>query len=226
MFPYNDQQWEAIRTTEGPVLIIAGPGTGKTRTMVGRVRYILEQGLARPEEIMVTTFTRKAKAEVLTRLGRDEEDPEEQAGGSLAALAGQVNVGNFHQIGQSIIEENIDKTAYLPGFRRVGDVAIAYLVDRSWPALTGLSPEGEEVRGDLADAMALLFPRHNPRDPRTLIYRKKDYLRLMDRVREGFADLTVDCPETRAARLLMDRFRAMFRHYNVMDHSEVLYQTI
>ena len=228
MFPYNDQQWEAIRTTEGPVLIIAGPGTGKTRTMVGRVRYILEQGLARPEEIMVTTFTRKAKAEVLTRLGREEGDPGEQAGsaGSLASLAGQVNVGNFHQIGQSIIEQNIGKTAYLPGFRRVGEVAIAYLVDRSWPALTGLSPEGEEVREDLAAAMALLFPRHNPRDPRTLAYRKKDYLRLMDRVREGFADLTVDCPETRAARLLLDRFRAMLRHYNIMDHSEVLYQTM
>ena len=56
----NDEQKKAITTTEGPVLIIAGPGTGKTYTLVKRISYLVfEKGVA-PSSIMVVTFTEKA----------------------------------------------------------------------------------------------------------------------------------------------------------------------
>src|SRR5260370_4745872 len=64
----NPQQLEAITTTEGPLLIIAGPGSGKTFTLVERVVYLLtEKGIA-PERIMVVTFTDKAAQELTTRI--------------------------------------------------------------------------------------------------------------------------------------------------------------
>src|SRR5258708_29704288 len=64
----NPEQQEAIMNTEGPLLIIAGPGSGKTFTLVERVIYLLtEKGIA-PEHIMVVTFTDKAAQELTTRI--------------------------------------------------------------------------------------------------------------------------------------------------------------
>lgn len=56
----NKQQIEAIKLTDGPLLIIAGPGTGKTFTLVKRIVYLITEKGVQPEEIMVATFTEKA----------------------------------------------------------------------------------------------------------------------------------------------------------------------
>lgn len=63
----DDEKKEAIETTEGPLLIIAGPGSGKTKTLVERVVNLVSKGLE-PPSIMVSTFTEKAAAELVTRI--------------------------------------------------------------------------------------------------------------------------------------------------------------
>ena len=65
---FNEAQAQAIQHTDGPCLVLAGPGSGKTLTIVNRVKYLIEKQKVRPEEILGVTFTRFAAAEMKSRL--------------------------------------------------------------------------------------------------------------------------------------------------------------
>ena len=64
----NESQRLAIKTVDGPVLITAGPGTGKTYTLVQRAIYLIQERGVQPEEILMATFTEKAAKELVTRI--------------------------------------------------------------------------------------------------------------------------------------------------------------
>lgn len=67
----NKNQLKAVNKTEGPLRIIAGPGSGKTRTIVSKIVHILNNNLAKPEEILAISFTNKAANEIKERVHRD-----------------------------------------------------------------------------------------------------------------------------------------------------------
>ncbi|MGX4802879.1 ATP-dependent helicase [Bradyrhizobium guangdongense] len=89
----NAEQREAVETLDGPVLVLAGAGTGKTRVLTTRIAHILSQGRARPAEILSVTFTNKAAREMKHRLG--------QMLGH--AVEGMPWLGTFHSIGGRIL---------------------------------------------------------------------------------------------------------------------------
>ncbi len=66
--PLNEMQQKAVNTTEGPLLILAGAGSGKTTVLVNRVQHIIESGLALPWQVLAITFTNKAAGELRERL--------------------------------------------------------------------------------------------------------------------------------------------------------------
>ena len=67
----NKEKIPAITTTEGPLLVIAGPGTGKTYTLVNRILYLIMDKGVTPDQMLVVTFTEKAAKElVLTQISR------------------------------------------------------------------------------------------------------------------------------------------------------------
>ncbi len=88
----NRQQLDAVQTTNGPVLIIAGPGSGKTFTLVERVVYLITQMGATPESLLVVTFTDKAAAELTTRISNRLN----QLG--LRFNLNEMYLGTFHSI--------------------------------------------------------------------------------------------------------------------------------
>ncbi len=89
----NPEQREAVETLDGPVLVLAGAGTGKTRVLTTRIAHILSLGRARPNEILSVTFTNKAAREMKLRLS--------QMLGQ--AVEGMQWLGTFHSIGGRIL---------------------------------------------------------------------------------------------------------------------------
>jgi DNA helicase II / ATP-dependent DNA helicase PcrA len=94
----NPEQREAVETLDGPVLVLAGAGTGKTRVLTCRIAHILSQGRARPGEILSVTFTNKAAREMKLRLG--------QMLGQ--AIEGMPWLGTFHSIGGRILRTHAE----------------------------------------------------------------------------------------------------------------------
>ena len=86
----NPAQWEAVRSIQGPHLVIAGAGSGKTRVLVYRVAYLVEQGV-RPDEILLLTFTRRAADEMLRRASLlVDERCARVAGGTFHSFANMI----------------------------------------------------------------------------------------------------------------------------------------
>ena len=90
---FNEAQKKAISHKEGPCLVLAGPGSGKTLTIVNRIKYLIEEAKVRPEEILVITFTKYAATEMKMRLKK------QMAGRNLP-----FTVGTFHGIYYGILK--------------------------------------------------------------------------------------------------------------------------
>jgi DNA helicase-2/ATP-dependent DNA helicase PcrA len=100
----NAQQHAAVTAPPGPSLVIAGAGAGKTRTLVYRVAYLLEQGIP-AERILLLTFTNKAAREMMERVN-------ELLGSDLTDLWG----GTFHSIGYRVLRKHAEKLGWKPRF--------------------------------------------------------------------------------------------------------------
>lgn len=100
----NPQQLAAVTAPPGPALVIAGAGSGKTRTLTYRVAYLLEQGIP-AERILLLTFTNKAAGEMMRRIG-------DLLGHELRSLWG----GTFHSIGARILRLHADQLGYQKDF--------------------------------------------------------------------------------------------------------------
>ncbi|MFT3995928.1 MAG: UvrD-helicase domain-containing protein [Asticcacaulis sp.] len=107
----NAEQADAVRTTDGPVLVLAGAGTGKTRVLTTRIAHILAQGLARPWEILCVTFTNKAAREMRERTAR-------LVGSQAEGLS---NLGTFHSIAAQMLRRHAELVGLKSGFNIIDD---------------------------------------------------------------------------------------------------------
>lgn len=137
-FPYldglNPEQREAVETLEGPVLVLAGAGTGKTRVLTTRIAHILNTGRAFPSQILAVTFTNKAAREMKERIAH-------LVGG---AVEGMPWLGTFHSIGVKLLRRHAELVGLRSDFTILDTDDVVRLIkqliqaegldDKRWPA--------------------------------------------------------------------------------------------
>jgi len=144
----NPEQRLAVETLDGPVLVLAGAGTGKTRVLTVRIAHILATGRARPSEILAVTFTNKAAREMKHRVG-------EIVGG---VVEGMPWLGTFHSIGVKILRRHAELVGLKPDFtildvddqiRLIKQLLAAENIDeKRWPArVMAMLMDGWKNRG-------------------------------------------------------------------------------
>src|SRR5690606_517642 len=130
----NPEQRLAVETTEGPVLVLAGAGTGKTRVLTTRIAHILATGRAFPSQILAVTFTNKAAREMKQRIGMLVGE----------AIEGMPWLGTFHSIGVKLLRRHAELAGLKSDFTILdtGDqirlvkqsIQAEGLDDKRWPA--------------------------------------------------------------------------------------------
>jgi DNA helicase II / ATP-dependent DNA helicase PcrA len=167
----NESQREAVEATEGPVLVLAGAGTGKTRVLTTRLGHILMTGKARPQELLAVTFTNKAAREMKDR---------------ISALIGRPVegwwLGTFHALAARLLRRHAEVVGLTPNFtildtddqlRLLKQLIVAEdLDDKKWPARAllaaierwkdrGLTPDKvtSAEQADYAEGIALRLYR-------------------------------------------------------------------
>lgn len=101
----NQEQKEAVTTTEGPLLVLAGAGSGKTRVLTTRVAYLIEELGIAPDSILAITFTNKAAKEMKERII-----------GMLGPVGFQIQISTFHSFGLLILREHYQELGYKENF--------------------------------------------------------------------------------------------------------------
>lgn len=115
----NPPQLDAVETLDGPLLILAGAGSGKTRVLTHRIANLIATGRATPDQILAVTFTNKAAREMEKRtqsLLQSLDLPGGNPGGPSWSMRGRMWISTFHSIGARLLREHIELLDYRPFF--------------------------------------------------------------------------------------------------------------
>ena len=196
----DPDQREAAAAESGPLLIVAGPGTGKTRTLTRRIAHLVSTGAAAPEACLAITFTRRAAEEMAERLAA-----------LVPEQAPRLTVTTFHALGVRILREQHRAAGLSPGFGiaaadRAAEIALEVTGDQRLAdrLIEHRSGRGGETDPELAEALGRYTAR----------------LRELDLV--DFADLLALPPELlEADPALTEHYRGRFRWISVDEYQDV-----
>ena len=193
----NEQQLAAVTAPPGPILVIAGAGSGKTRTLTYRVAYLLENGID-PRNILLLTFTNKAAREMLGRVAN-----------LLPVDASGLWGGTFHSVGNRILRRHGSALGYSSGFTIMDREDQKDLID-TVVANAGIDPK--EIRFPKGDVLAEIFSfvvnTENPLEE--LLAEKFPYfLPLLDKIRD-----------------VHERYEKKKKATNSMDFDDLLQKTL
>jgi len=221
----NDEQYAAVTAPPGPLLVLAGAGSGKTRTLTYRVAYLLSQGV-RPSEILLLTFTNKSAKEMLHRV-------HELTGIEPGRFWG----GTFHSLGHRALRTHGEAAGLQRSFTildadesegllrdAVEETDKAFFKDKSHPRpgpLHSIISLARNTRGTLAETVSKYFPQHDMLLDRLPLFAQKyaakkksanvlDY----DDLLEFWLEMLRSSPETAAY------FQQRFRHVLVDEYQD------
>ncbi len=189
----NPEQRQAVETLEGPLLVLAGAGTGKTRVLTTRLAHILATGAAWPSQVLAVTFTNKAAREMKDRIGA-------LVG---AAVEGMTWLGTFHSIGVKILRRHAELVGLKPGFaildtddqiRLLKQLITAHGIDeKRWPArMLASEIDGWKNRGLAPEKVPLGEAQSYANGKGAELYREyQERLKALNAT--DFGDLLLEC---------------------------------
>lgn len=204
----NSQQLEAILATDGPVLIIAGPGSGKTFTLVERIVYLITHKDITPESLLVVTFTDKAARELTTRISN-----------RLAELNIQFNLnemylGTFHSICLRLLEDYREFTRLKRSFTLFDQFDQQYFLYQHIKDFRALH-DAQLVMGD---------------DQTGRWAQSENLLKWLNKVSEEALDATTLAvapePEVRALATCFAKYQELLHEHNSLDFSGIQYEAL
>ncbi|HVY72306.1 MAG TPA: ATP-dependent helicase [Verrucomicrobiae bacterium] len=189
----NAQQHAAVTAAPGPALVIAGAGSGKTRTLTYRVAFLLEHGVP-ADRILLLTFTNKAAKEMMRRVA-------DLLGAELATLWG----GTFHSIGARVLRRHADLLGYRSDFTILDREDANDLIKA---CLGAAEIDVKETRFPKAEVLADIFSM--------AVNRRKSVADLVERDHESFL------PLLEKIQLIERLYRERKQAANVMDFDDLL----
>lgn len=204
----NPEQLKAIQTTDGPVLIIAGPGSGKTFTLVERIVYLITHKGVAPESLLVVTFTDKAARELTTRISN-----------RLAELNIQFNLnemylGTFHSICLRMLEDYREFTRLKRSFTLFDQFDQQYFLYQHIKDFRAL-PDAQLVMGN---------------DQTGRWAQSENLLKWLNKVSEEALDATrltsAPEPEIRALATCFAKYQELLHENNALDFSGIQYEAL
>lgn len=212
-FGLNDEQEKAVYAPDGPLLLLAGAGSGKTRALIARIAHLIERGIP-PEGIMAITFTNKAADEMKSRL--------EQYVGSRGY---QVVAGTFHSVANRLIR--IFGKPYGFGDYRILDD------DECWRIIFQIATAEGGNEEDARELKTFIDQRKNEnllpsdidwtsRHPEKLVNQYRSYQAvLQDRGYMDFGDLIIYFNRLMDVRRIRDKIQERFQHILVDEYQDI-----
>jgi DNA helicase-2/ATP-dependent DNA helicase PcrA len=204
----NPQQLEAILATDGPVLIIAGPGSGKTFTLVERIVYLITHKGVAPESLFVVTFTDKAARELTTRISNRLSEL------GIKFNLNEMYLGTFHSICLRILEDYREFTRLKRSFTLFDQFDQQYFLYQRINEFRPL-PDVQLVMGDdLSGRWA----------------QSEQLLKWLNKVSEEALDLaeleTAPDVEVRALAACFRKYQELLHEHNCLDFSGIQYEAL
>ncbi len=208
----NPRQREAVTTLEGPVLILAGAGTGKTRVITYRIAHLLQRGVP-PEHILAVTFTNKAAREMLERV--NHLVPRARRPGAAAA---RPTICTFHALGVRLLRRYIDRLGYKPHFV-IYDEAEQLAAVRK--ILAQISAPGEKTD---PHAVLSLLSRYRNGGERAAAFAQPGAHALAEHVRARYESALRACNAVDFDDLLLLPLRLFREHPDVLEACRAQYR--
>lgn len=204
----NPHQLQAIQATDGPVLIIAGPGSGKTFTLVERIIYLITHKGVSPESLFVVTFTEKAARELTTRISNRLNELD------IKFNLNEMYLGTFHSICLRLLEDHREFTRLKRSFTLFDQFDQQYFlyqrINEFRPITDAQLVMGEDQSGRWAQSEQLL--------------------KLLNKVSEEALDVNVleaaPDPEVRALAACFKKYQELLLENNCLDFSGIQYEAL
>jgi DNA helicase-2/ATP-dependent DNA helicase PcrA len=193
----NESQKEAVRAIEGPVLVVAGPGTGKTLTIVRRIAYLIHRGVC-PENILAVTFTNRAAREM-----------KERAEALLGKNSGNMLIGTFHLLGLNILRDNLP------------DSFVIYNRDEQLNLLKSILKDSGMKVQEVADRISRIKSLIKEADGEMKVIYDRYQSLLLKNGAFDFDDLILKPLVMFGNSVLLDKYRERFRYIIVDEYQDI-----